>query len=159
MFAYSMNIAKLLKPALPDGYWGNVCVPVYVKLTVQQLLDQPISETAKLIKKSKHSVTGEYVRSYIDFQELHYAKGITAGKFVSGFTDWRHLGHSEVDLGWGSPSIVLPLSWRILGSSEPSFFLPYATEDASKKDGFKVLVCLAEKAMAAFRLDMEMFHS
>ena len=26
-FGYSMNIAKLLKPALPDGYWGNVAVP------------------------------------------------------------------------------------------------------------------------------------
>jgi hypothetical protein len=27
---YSMNISKLLTPPLPDGYWGNVCVPVYV---------------------------------------------------------------------------------------------------------------------------------
>lgn len=30
---YSMNISKLLDPLLPDGYWGNMCVPVYVALT------------------------------------------------------------------------------------------------------------------------------
>lgn len=158
-FAYSMNIAKIVKPELPVGYWGNVCVPVFVKLTARELIEQPISETAKLIKKSKHNVTDEYVRSYIDFQELHHAKGIAAGKFVSGFTDWRHLGHSDVDFGWGSPSIVLPLSWRILGSVEPTFFLPYAAEDERKKDGFKVLVCLTENAMAAFKLEMESFNS
>ena len=156
-FVYSMNIAKLLNPALPDGYWGNLVVPVFVKLTVRDLLQQSVCETAKLIKKSKHNVTDEYVRSYLDFLELHCEKGITAGKEVSGFTDWRHLGHSEADFGWGSPSIVLPLTWRILGSSEPTYFLPYAAGDArKKKDRFKVLVCLRENAMAAFRSEMEM---
>lgn len=158
-FAYSMNISKILKPALPNGYWGNICVPVYAKLTVKQLLQQSIWKTAEMIKKSKNSVTDEYVRSYIDFQELHYAKGITAGKFVSGFTDWRHLGHAEVDFGWGSPVSVLPLSWRILGSSEPTFFLPCGKEDGGKKEGFKVLVCLQENAMKAFSSEMEMFKT
>lgn len=158
-FAYSMNIARVLDPALPDGYWGNVCVPVYAKLTARELLEQPMWKTAKLIKESKKNVTDEYVRSYIDFQELHCAKGISAGKFVSGFTDWRHLGHSEVDFGWGSPKAVLPLSWRILGCTEPTFFLPYAATDERKEDGFKVLVCLQEEAMAGFGLEMEMFSS
>ncbi|KAL5984051.1 hypothetical protein ACLOJK_018153 [Asimina triloba] len=46
-------------------------------------------------------MTDEYVRSFIDFQEIHYAEGIAAGAHVSGFTDWRHLGHSGVDFGVG----------------------------------------------------------
>lgn len=156
-FVYSMNIRKLLKPALPTGYWGNVCVPVYVKLTAKRLLEQPLWETARLIKKSKQNVTDEYVRSYIDFQELHYEEGITAGDHVSGFTDWRHLGHSEVDFGWGSPSDVLPLSSRLLGSLEPTFLLSYATGDERKKGGFRALVCLPQNAMSNVRADMEIF--
>lgn len=154
---YSMNIKKLLNPELPTGYWGNVCVPVYVCLTERELVEQPLWKTASLIKRSKERVTDEYVRSYIDFQELHYAKGITAGRRVFSFTDWRHLGHSEVDFGWGGPLVVLPLSWNLLGSTEPCFFLPYAAMSGQKKDGFRVLVSLSENEALAFKEDMGMF--
>ncbi|MCL7024717.1 hypothetical protein MKW94_020773 [Papaver nudicaule] len=158
-FAYSLNIRNQLKPALPSGYWGNSCVAMYVQLTVQELLQQPIWATAELISKSKRNATDEYVRSFIDFQELHYAQGITAGKGVSGFTDWRHLGHSTVDFGWGGPVTVLPLSRNLLGSVEPCFFLPYssAVHGGKKKDGFKVLVALPDTAIVDFRIEMARF--
>ncbi|KAF8413784.1 hypothetical protein HHK36_001777 [Tetracentron sinense] len=158
-FAYSMNIRKQVKPALPVGYWGNGCVAMYVQLSAKELVEQPIWETAELIKKSKRNTTDEYVRSFIDFQELNYAEGITAGKGVSGFTDWRHLGHSTVDFGWGGPVTVLPLSRNLLGSVEPCFFLPYSSANEGKKDGFKVLVSLPEAAMPAFRVEMEKFSN
>ncbi|XP_045804236.1 spermidine sinapoyl-CoA acyltransferase [Trifolium pratense] len=158
-FAYSINIRRLIKPSLPAGYWGNGCVPMYVQLSAKDLIEQPIWKTAELIKKSKTNVTDEYVRSFIDYQHLHFADGITAGKWVSGFTDWRHLGHSTVDFGWGGPVTVLPLGRYLLGSVEPCFFLPYSTACAEKKDGFKVLVNLSEVALPAFREDMQMFAS
>ncbi|RDX58647.1 3'-N-debenzoyl-2'-deoxytaxol N-benzoyltransferase, partial [Mucuna pruriens] len=156
-FAYSINIRKLVKPSLPAGYWGNGCVPMYVQLSAKDLIEKPIWETAELIKKSKSNVTDEYVRSFIDYQELHFADGITAGKEVSGFTDWRHLGHSTVDFGWGGPVTVLPLGRNLLGSVEPCFFLPYSTATAGKREGFKVLVTLREPAMPAFREDIQVF--
>ncbi|KAH0467195.1 hypothetical protein IEQ34_004433 [Dendrobium chrysotoxum] len=156
-FVYSMSIKKIAIPQLPSGYWGNSCVPVYIQSTAKELLEKPVWQIAMEIKKSKEQVTNEYLRSFIDFQELHYRKGITAGKEVSAFTDWRHLGHSEVDFGWGSPIAVSPLSWRLLGSNEPSFLLPYAESEGEKRDGFRVLVCLPEDAMASFRLEMEIF--
>ncbi|TKY71808.1 Spermidine sinapoyl CoA acyltransferase [Spatholobus suberectus] len=156
-FAYSINIRRLVKPSLPAGYWGNGCVPMYVQLSAKDLIEKPIWETAELIKKSKSNVTDEYVRSYIDYQELHFADGITAGKEVSGFTDWRHLGHSTVDFGWGGPVTVLPLGRNLLGSVEPCFFLPYSTAAAGKREGFKVLVNLREAALPAFREDMQVF--
>lgn len=156
-FAYSINIRKLVKPPLPLGYWGNGCVPMYVQLSAKELIENPIWETAKLIKKSKSNATDEYARSFIDFQELNYEKGITAGKGVSGFTDWRHLGHSTVDFGWGGPVTVLPLSRHLLGSVEPCFFLPYSSAKAGNKDGFKVLITLPENALHAFRQEMEKF--
>ena len=40
---YSMNISGLLDPPLPEGYWGNMCVLVYVSLTVVNLVAQPLS--------------------------------------------------------------------------------------------------------------------
>lgn len=158
-FAYSINIRKLLNPPLPVGYWGNGCVPLYVHLTARTLIEQPIWATAELIKKSKFNATDEYVRSFIDFQELYYEEGITAGKEVSGFTDWRHLGHSTVDFGWGGPVTVLPLSRNLLGSVEACFFLPYSSANEGKKDGFKVLVSLSESAMPSFREEMKLFSS
>ncbi|KAL1289105.1 hypothetical protein HN51_057911 [Arachis hypogaea] len=153
--AYSVNIRKVVKPTLPDGYWGNGCVPMYVEVSVKDLIERPIWETAELIKKSKSNVSDEYVRSFIDFQAKHYGDGITAGKGVTGFTDWRHLGHSSVDFGSGGPVTVLPLGRNLLGSVHPCFFLPYST--ATKKKGFKVLVTLPQPALPVFREDMHVF--
>ncbi|KAK8349447.1 hypothetical protein V6Z12_A06G141200 [Gossypium hirsutum] len=156
-FSYLMNIRKVVKPALPAGYWGNGCVAMYAKVSAKDLIEQPLWKTAELIKKSKSNGSDEYVRSFIDLQELHYEDGITAGKGVSGFTDWRHLGHSAVDFGWGGPTTVLPLSTNFLGSMEPCFFLPYASSNTGKNRGFKVLVSLRESAIADFREEMEKF--
>lgn len=156
-FAYLINMRKLVKPALPAGYWGNGCVAMYAKLSAKELVEKPLWETAEQIRKSKSNATDEYVRSFIDFQELHRGEGITAGKGVTGFTDWRHLGHSTVDFGWGGPVTVLPLSRNLLGSVEPCFFLPYSSATGGDKDGFKVLVTLRETAMPAFAEDMDKF--
>ncbi|KAF6136675.1 hypothetical protein GIB67_016131 [Kingdonia uniflora] len=158
-FAYSINIRRLLKPALPLGYWGNGCVTLYVQLSAKDLVEQPVWKTAELIKKSKRNATDEYVRSYTDFQELHYKEGITAGKGVSGFTDWRHLGHSTVDFGWGGPVTVLPLSKHLLGSIELCFLLPYSSTNKGKKDGLRVLVSLLETALPEFRIEMDRFSN
>ncbi|KAI5331293.1 hypothetical protein L3X38_021839 [Prunus dulcis] len=159
-FAYSINVRKLVSPPLPAGHWGNGCVAMYVKLSAKDLTEKPIWAVAEQIKKSKSNTTDEYVRSFIDFQELHYEEGITAGKEVSGFTDWRHLRHSTVDFGWGGPVTVLPLSRNLLGSVEPCFFLPPSSSASEgKKDGFRVLVNLRESAISAFREEMEKFSS
>lgn len=155
---YSMNISKLLDPPLPEGYWGNVCVPVYVSLTSGDLLGRSLAETATLVRKSKREVDDEYVRSYVDFLELRRREGVTAtaGRGgVSAFTDWRRLGHGEVDFGWGGPDAVLPLSWRILGSEEPCFLVPYGISDERRRRGFKVFVAVRETAVACFREEME----
>ncbi|KAL2341802.1 hypothetical protein Fmac_009742 [Flemingia macrophylla] len=156
-FAYSINIRRLVQPPLPAGYWGNGCVPMYVQLSAKDLIEKPIWETAELIKKSKSNVTDEYVRSYVDFQALHFGDGITVGKEVSGFTDWRHLGHSSVDFGWGGPVTVFPLGRNLLGSVEPCFFLPYSTATSGRSDGFKVLVNLRDTAFPTFREHMKFF--
>lgn len=156
-FAYATNIRKIVKPPLPFGYWGNGCVPMYAQLSARELVEQPLWKTAELIKKSKNNTTDGYVRSFIDFQESHSGDGITAGHEVSGFTDWRHLGHSSVDFGWGGPVTVFPLSRHLLGSVEPCFFLPYSSANAEKKDGFKVQITLRQTAMPAFMEEMEKF--
>ncbi|KAD4982441.1 hypothetical protein R6Q59_002048 [Mikania micrantha] len=158
-FAYAVNIRRVVKPPLPAGYWGNGCVPMYVPITAGDLIDKPIWEAAELIKKSKMNVSDEYVHSFIDFQELNYEKGINAGQRVSAFTDWRHLGHSTVDFGWGGPVTVLPLSRNLLGSVEPCFFLPYSEASQGKRDGFKVLLYLRINAVVAFREEMKKFDN
>ncbi|CAD6337641.1 unnamed protein product [Miscanthus lutarioriparius] len=86
--------------------------------------------------------------------ELHRHDGVTAGA-VSAFTDWRRLGHGEVDFGWGGPDSVLPLSWRILGSTEPCFLLPYGAGDERRRGGFKVFIALQRTGLAGFREEMQ----
>ncbi|XP_074283961.1 tetrahydroanabasine acetyltransferase-like [Silene latifolia] len=154
-FAYLMNIRKLMNPPLPKGYWGNACTQMYVQLTSKELQDLPIWEIAELIKKSKYNATNEYVRSYIDFQKINYEKGISGGTEVSGFTDWKHIGHSTVDFGSGGPVTVFPLSKNFLGSMEPCYFLPFSSVDKEKMRGFKLLVYLREYAMEGFKEEME----
>lgn len=148
-FAYSISIRNVVEPALPPGYWGNGCVPMFVHLTAEEVAEQPLWKTAAAIKMSKQKVSAEYVASFIDYQELHYEDGISGGRRVSGFTDWRHLGHSTVDFGWGGPTAVVPLSTRLLGSAEPCFLLP------GGGGGVKVLVHLEEDVVLGFREEMD----
>jgi len=68
-----------MNPPLPKGYWGNGCVPMYAQIKAGELIEQPIWKTAELIKQSKSNTSDEYVRSFIDFQELHHKDGINAG--------------------------------------------------------------------------------
>lgn len=158
-FAYLINIRKVINPPLPKGYWGNGCVTIYAPLAANDLLQQPIWKTAELIKASKANATDEYVRSFIDFQELNYEKGITAGKGVSGFTDWRHLGHSDVDFGWGGPVNVVPLSRHLMGSCHPCFFLPLSGSNGAGNDGFRVVIVLEERAVDGFLEEMGRLES
>lgn len=151
-FAYPSNIRRTVKPPLPLGYWGNGCIPLYAQLSAKELVEQPLWKTAELIKKSKSNANDEYVRSFIDFQEFYYEDGITAGREVSAFTDWRHVGHSSVDFGWGGPVIMFPLSKNLVGSKEPCYFLP-----PRKKDGFTLQVNLRASALPAFREEMDKF--
>lgn len=151
-FAYPSNIRRTVKPPLPLGYWGNGCIPLYAQLSAKELVEQPLWKTAELIKKSKSNANDEYVRSFIDFQELYYEDGITAGREVSAFTDWRHVGHTSVDFGWGGPVIMFPLSKNLVGSKEPCYFLP-----PRKKDGFTLQVNLRASALPAFREEMDKF--
>ncbi|OWM77369.1 hypothetical protein CDL15_Pgr016766 [Punica granatum] len=161
-FSYSINISKIAKPPLPVGYWGNCCIPIYIYLAVSDLVNKPIWETAGQIRNSKIHATDEHLRSFIDFLELHGFRdrgGLPLGKssHVSGFTDWRHLGHSKLDFGWGGPVTVVPLSQNILGSDEPCFFLPYSSAGKEKRNGFMVLVNLPESSVAGFREEMDKF--
>lgn len=155
-FAYPTNIRRTVKPPLPRGYWGNGCVPLYAQLYAKELVEQPLWKTAELINKSKSNANDEYVRSFIDFQELYYKDGITAGREVSAFTDWRHVGHSSIDFGWGGPVAVIPLSKYLVGSVEPCYFLP---PSSSKKDGFMLQVNLRETAMPAFMEELDKFNN
>lgn len=154
-FAYQINIRKIVKPALAEGYWGNGCVPMYAQLLAKQLVDQPLWKTADLIKKTKYAVSDEYVRSYIDFQQLHFDEGITAGARVCGFSDWRHLGHSTVDFGWGGPVTVFPVSKHLVGSVHNCFFLPYSSVNDGKMDGFKLMVFVQEDVVEDFTKEMD----
>ncbi|CAN0911034.1 Spermidine sinapoyl-CoA acyltransferase [Linum grandiflorum] len=154
-FTYSINIRKLAN--LPPTYWGNGCVPMHVELRSQDLLNQPIWETAELIKQSKVNVQS-YVVSFVDALELHHLGRVNLprSKCVSGFTDWRHLGHSGLDFGWGGPVCVYPLPMTLLGSEEPCFYLP-AAADGGGGGGFKVMVMLREELVDGFMVEVEKF--
>ncbi|KAI4374146.1 hypothetical protein MLD38_012175 [Melastoma candidum] len=151
-FAYSADIRKRLEPPLPAGYWGNGCVPIYAQQTAQNLLCEPIWSTAELIRKSKGNICNAYARSYIDFQMMNQGEVVvSAGKHISGFTDWRHLGHSAVDFGWGGPVNVVPLSRQILGSTEACFFLPLCSIGGEEKGRFRVLVNMKRSCVDEFK--------
>ncbi|CAN1810520.1 Spermidine sinapoyl-CoA acyltransferase [Linum perenne] len=126
---------------------------MHVQLRAHDLLNQPIWETAELIKQSKRNVQ-DYVVSFLDSVELHHLGRVTlpGSKWVSGFTDWRHLGNSGLDFGWGGPVGIYPLPMRLLGSEEPCFFLPSAADG-----GFKVMVMLREDFAAGFMVEVEKF--
>ncbi|KAJ4899344.1 Spermidine coumaroyl CoA acyltransferase [Raphanus sativus] len=57
VLAVAVGIRHVLDPPLPQGYYGNAYIDVYVELTVKELKESSISDIAKRVKKAKKTPT------------------------------------------------------------------------------------------------------
>ncbi|KAL8512949.1 hypothetical protein ACS0TY_019202 [Phlomoides rotata] len=95
-----------LQPPMPTGYFGNCIVKTCAQSRAQDLMKQPLSYAVGVLHDAIKAMTGDYIRSIIDFLEIT-RKPINADNKVM-ISKWTRLPFYEIDFGWGVASQVAP---------------------------------------------------
>lgn len=97
---FAVDIRGKISPSLPDGYVGNAVITAFANAKVKDLEGQPFSYVVEKVKEGRDRVTDKYVRSVIDWLEVH--RGVPAtcnGNFY--VSAWGKLGFGGLDFGLG----------------------------------------------------------
>ncbi|KAF8378949.1 hypothetical protein HHK36_028374 [Tetracentron sinense] len=134
---------------LPAGYYGNAFAFPAAFATAGKLCKNPLGYALDLVRKTKASMTGEYIRSVADLMVM---KGRPVFKLVGTYivSDVTRAGFREIDFGWGRAVYGGPAA----ASPEMiSFFIPF--KNSKGEDGIVAPVCLPRQAMERFRVEQE----
>lgn len=147
---------KVCEPSLPEGYYGNGFLGACVAVSAKVVSESSLWDLVRMVKEAKARLTDEYVRSAMDFLELHRPEPqgaphtTTTELFLS---DWSRMTYSQVDFGWGEAMNLTAVS---IPAVNVCVFLPSpnTNTDDKNKNGIRVLTCLPTKAMEEFHSEM-----
>lgn len=74
--------SKFVTTALPVGYFGNAVTTVSCLCTAGELAERPIFFAAEQIKNALESVTEDYMRSRIDYEDVYKPQLSSVGTLV-----------------------------------------------------------------------------
>uniref|UniRef100_M4E5S7 Uncharacterized protein n=1 Tax=Brassica campestris TaxID=3711 RepID=M4E5S7_BRACM len=155
----AVGIRHVLDPPLPQGFYGNAYIDVYIELTVRELQEASISDIAKHVKKAKKTA---YDKGYLE-EELRNTErlmrddakfeGVSDGLLF--LTDWRNIGwFGSMDFGWSEPVNLRPLTEQ-KSAVHIGMILKPSQLDPSMEGGVKVIMTLPRVAMVDFKREMD----
>lgn len=127
------------KEPLPRNYFGNLVSTVGCLTTAGELSERPVSDTVERIRKACELADEDYVRSRIDYIEVHRPPLTTVGTLV--ISSWARLAYGCSDFGWGDPTQF--------GCGDLARTLCVFQPDGDK--GIAVVVTLPVSAMSTFQ--------
>ena len=99
---FAVDIRSKMSPPLPDGFMGNAVISASASARVVDMDEKPFSFCVEKVREGIERVTDEYVRSVIDWLEVHKGVPSTAnGNFY--VSAWWKLPFYELDFGYGKP--------------------------------------------------------
>ncbi|KAG2311022.1 hypothetical protein Bca4012_025487 [Brassica carinata] len=158
VFGFAVGIWNVVNPPLPDGYYGNAYIDMYVPLTVKEVEEHTISDIVKLIKEAKRKAHNkDYLQEELANTESIINLNLTITGRKDGFfclTDWRNIGiFGSMDFGWGEPVNTVPVlppeTARMV-----NMFMPASRLEPSMVGGVQVMVTLPATAMVKFKNEM-----
>ncbi|KAF5181411.1 Fatty alcohol:caffeoyl-CoA acyltransferase [Thalictrum thalictroides] len=140
---YAVDIrSRLGPPSFPSSYTGNAVITAYGRAKIHEVEEKPFSYLVKMINEGTSRISDEYVRSVIDWGELH--KGFPYGDVL--VSSWWRLGFDEVEYPWGRSKYSCPL---VHHRKDIILFFPDMDEVIDK--GVNVLVALPSQDMKIFQ--------
>ncbi|XP_073309324.1 acyltransferase GLAUCE-like [Primulina huaijiensis] len=139
---FAVDIRNETTPPLPDSFAGNAVITAFATAKARDLIEKPLSFGVETVKKGRERVTDKYIRSAIDWLEVH--KGIPAtcdGSFY--VSAWWKLPFKELDFGFGKPRHGGPI---VSGNDE--FVLLLSDENGI---GINVWMGLEKEKMERFK--------
>ncbi|KAL5972358.1 hypothetical protein ACLOJK_041612 [Asimina triloba] len=139
-----------LRPQLPRGYLGNATFMATPVEAAGELVPRPFANAAAAVHEAVAGMTGEYLRSGLDYLELQpdrtpLVRGAHIYQCLNvAVVSWAWLPLHGVDFGWGRPIYVGPI--KILFEGLP-YVLPSATDDGC----LELVISSQEQHMDSFR--------
>lgn len=97
---FAVDIRSIISPNLPDGFAGNAVITAFATEKVGDLVKKPLSFGVRKMKEGRERVTDDYIRSVIDWLEVH--RGIPATQNGNFYVSaWWKLPFNELDVGFG----------------------------------------------------------
>nr|DAD23641.1 TPA_asm: hypothetical protein HUJ06_025104 [Nelumbo nucifera] len=105
---FPVDSRSKFQPPLPKGYFGNAILLMHCVCSAGELIEKPLSFAVKLIQEAIDSVTDKYLRSSIDYFEVHKPDlTFTPATFV--VSTWMRLSYEDIDFGVGAPTQIGPV--------------------------------------------------
>ncbi|KAJ0263053.1 hypothetical protein HA466_0034820 [Hirschfeldia incana] len=154
-----VGIRHVLDPPLPEGYYGNSIIDVYIELTTRELYESSISDIVKLVKKAKKKAYDKsYVEEVLRNMERMIKEDVKFDEVVDGLlfmTDMRNLAvFGSMDFGWKEPVNIKGLMFQESANNMGMILAP-SKLDPSMESGVRVVMTLPRDAMAKFKQELD----
>ncbi|KAI5069431.1 hypothetical protein GOP47_0015732 [Adiantum capillus-veneris] len=144
MVLFAVDIRKHVKPPLPNNFCGNGVITAYAQAIAREVRIQPLSFCVRKVKEGIKRVTSDYIKSAIDWLEVH--KGIPSMGIHGTFylSAWWKLPFHKVDSGWGEPIYAGPIMTGVVD------MVLLISNCSPLDDGLNLLLALPPDQMANF---------
>ena len=144
---FSVNARqKLRNPPLKEGFYGNVVCVACAKSKVSELVNGKLSDTVRLVREARQSITEEYLRSTVDYIEVDRPRQLEFGGKLT-ITQWTRFSiYKGADFGWGRPLYAGPID--LTPTPQVCVFLPEG--EAGSSGSMIMCICLPESAAQKF---------
>ncbi|KAK8921971.1 Omega-hydroxypalmitate O-feruloyl transferase [Platanthera zijinensis] len=145
---FAVDIRNKMSPPLPRRFIGNAVITATASARADELSERGFSFGVGLVRGAIERVDNEYVRSVIDWLEVH--KGVPSvldgNFFVSA---WWKLPFHELDFGYGKPVYGGPV---LIGGKEEFVLLLSDCSGVGKdrEGGINVWIALEQEKMLKF---------
>ncbi|KAI3907872.1 hypothetical protein MKW92_029978 [Papaver armeniacum] len=141
-FLFPVNIRARLRPRLPLSYIGNALVNGYGMATYKEIAEKPFAYLVEKVAEGAKRVKNEYIRSVIDWRELH--NGYVYGDVM--ITSWWKIPFTDLKYPWSKPLCICPIAHQW---SNLVILMPDNREVENK--GVNILVSLPKEDMEKFQ--------
>ncbi|CAN1806953.1 Acyltransferase GLAUCE [Linum perenne] len=145
---FAVDVRSRVAPPLPKEFAGNAVVTAFATARAGELVGEPIGFAVGKLKEGRERVTDDYVRSVIDWLEVH--RGVPAtyrGNFY--VSAWCKLPFNELDFGSGKHVHGGPV---VSGNDE--FVLLLSDRNGDGGGGVSVWLGLEEEKMNKFMVNV-----
>lgn len=155
----TVGIRHVPDPPLPEGYYGNAYIDVYIEITARELEESSISDIVKLVKRTKKTTLDKrYLEEELRNTERLMKEDAKFEGVMDGIlllTDLRNTGlFRSVDFGWNEPVNIWPLTPQEEATNLGIIMRPSKLEP-SMEGGAKIVMTLPREAMVKFNKEID----